>query len=64
MDIQLKFEFIYFLSSKFCGNQSGLCEKMKNLNGSELLKSIKASQFKGITDESIYFNANGDPPGR
>lgn len=52
------------IHQKFCNGTAGLCEKMKNLNGSELLENIKASTFSGITDENIYFDPNGDPPGR
>ena len=37
---------------------------MKKLNGSELLKNIQESSFLGITGEHIYFDPNGDPPGR
>jgi hypothetical protein len=34
------------------------------LNGSLLLKYIKEANFTGITGEQIYFDKNGDPPGR
>ena len=37
---------------------------MKKVNGSELLKNIKESVFYGMTKERIYFDVNGDPPGR
>jgi hypothetical protein len=37
---------------------------MKKVNGSTLLKYIRETEFRGITEEDIYFNANGDPPGR
>lgn len=53
---------VYF--QKYCNGVDGLCDKMKKLNGSELLKHIKDSKFLGITNEKIYFDPNGDPPGR
>ena len=37
---------------------------MKKINGTELLKNIKESNFTGITNETIYFDPNGDPPGK
>jgi hypothetical protein len=37
---------------------------MKKVNGSQLLKNIKESSFKGIENEELYFDQNGDPPGR
>jgi hypothetical protein len=52
------------MHKRLCNGTFGLCDKMKIVNGSELLKDIKESSFKGITDESIYFDASGDPPGR
>ncbi|CAF0865551.1 unnamed protein product [Brachionus calyciflorus] len=47
-----------------CQGKAGLCEKMKKLNGSELLESIRKISFFGITGEGIFFDENGDPPGR
>jgi hypothetical protein len=48
----------------YCNGVSGLCEKMKKVNGSQLLKFIKETAFVGILNEKIYFDINGDPPGR
>ena len=36
---------------------------MKKINGSTLKNSIQETVFKGITDENIYFDESGDPPG-
>ena len=37
---------------------------MKKVNGSQLLKHIKETKFVGILNQNIYFDSNGDPPGR
>ena len=37
---------------------------MKKLNGSELLKNVKESSFLDINLKQLYFDHNGDPPGR
>jgi hypothetical protein len=37
---------------------------MKKVNGSQLLKYIKETEFVGILNEKINFDTNGDPPGR
>nr|QVK45748.1 G protein-coupled receptor [Proales similis] len=49
---------------RLCSGHYGLCESMKNINGSMLLGFIKTSMFEGVTGEKIYFDTNGDPPGR
>lgn len=47
-----------------CLNNTGLCDGFKNIKGLDLLKHIRQSSFLGITNEQIYFDANGDPGGR
>jgi hypothetical protein len=50
------FHYYHLTIIKFCNGTPGLCEKLKKINGSTLLKFIKNSSFFGITGEKIYFN--------
>ena len=49
---------------ELCPGQPGLCEAMDPIDGSKLLDYLLKTSFKGVSGEDIYFDENGDTPGR
>ncbi|XP_030625096.1 metabotropic glutamate receptor 8 isoform X2 [Chanos chanos] len=47
-----------------CFGYPGLCPRMSNINGKELLSYIRAVNFNGSAGTPVVFNENGDAPGR
>ncbi|KAM3587354.1 uncharacterized protein V6R79_002880 [Siganus canaliculatus] len=47
-----------------CHGSPGLCERMTNIDGKELLTHIRAVNFNGSAGTPVVFNENGDAPGR
>ncbi|TDG99197.1 hypothetical protein EPR50_G00207460 [Perca flavescens] len=47
-----------------CPGHVGLCENMKPVDGSHLLDFLLKTSFTGVSGEDIWFDENGDSPGR
>ncbi|KAM4601784.1 glutamate receptor, metabotropic 8b [Polymixia lowei] len=47
-----------------CSGFPGLCPRMANIDGKELLSYIRAVNFNGSANTPVIFNENGDAPGR
>ncbi|KAL4659408.1 metabotropic glutamate receptor 8 isoform X1 [Arapaima gigas] len=47
-----------------CSGYPGLCPRMANIDGKELLAHIRAVRFNGSAGTPVVFNENGDAPGR
>uniref|UniRef100_A0AAR2IZM5 G-protein coupled receptors family 3 profile domain-containing protein n=1 Tax=Pygocentrus nattereri TaxID=42514 RepID=A0AAR2IZM5_PYGNA len=47
-----------------CFGYPGLCPRMSNINGKELLEYIRKVKFNGSAGTPVSFNQNGDAPGR
>ncbi|XP_016122067.1 metabotropic glutamate receptor 8-like [Sinocyclocheilus grahami] len=48
----------------YCFGYPGLCPRMSNINGKELLGYIRSVNFNGSASTPVVFNQNGDAPGR
>ncbi|XP_043093091.1 glutamate receptor, metabotropic 8a isoform X2 [Puntigrus tetrazona] len=48
----------------YCFGYPGLCPRMSNINGKELLGYIRNVNFNGSAGTPVVFNLNGDAPGR
>uniref|UniRef100_A0A671K6Y5 Metabotropic glutamate receptor 8-like n=1 Tax=Sinocyclocheilus anshuiensis TaxID=1608454 RepID=A0A671K6Y5_9TELE len=48
----------------YCFGYPGLCPRMSNINGKELLGYIRGVNFNGSASTPVVFNQNGDAPGR
>ncbi|XP_014670624.1 PREDICTED: metabotropic glutamate receptor 1-like [Priapulus caudatus] len=46
-----------------CGGRPGLCRDMNPINGTMLLSHLMNVSFS-MNGQSVFFNQNGDPPGR
>uniref|UniRef100_A0A8C6TIB5 Metabotropic glutamate receptor 1 n=1 Tax=Neogobius melanostomus TaxID=47308 RepID=A0A8C6TIB5_9GOBI len=52
------------LHQELCPGQEGLCEAMQPVDGSLLLDSLLRTSFRGVSGEDVWFDDNGDSPGR
>ncbi|UJR15692.1 hypothetical protein I4U23_002626 [Adineta vaga] len=52
------------MHKQICNGTSGLCADMVRMNTSLLMQFLKSSRFTGITGEEVFFDENGDGPGR
>ncbi|XP_027140402.1 metabotropic glutamate receptor 1 isoform X1 [Larimichthys crocea] len=55
---------LHDMHQELCPDQTGLCEAMDPIDGSKLLDYLLKTSFKGVSGEDIYFDENGDTPGR
>ncbi|XP_068198632.1 metabotropic glutamate receptor 1 [Antennarius striatus] len=55
---------LHDMHKEFCPSQTGLCEAMNPIDGSKLLEYLLKTSFRGVSEEEIYFDENGDTPGR
>ncbi|CAF0905159.1 unnamed protein product [Adineta ricciae] len=52
------------MHKQICNGTSGLCAEMTRMNTSLLMQFVTSSRFTGITGEEVFFDENGDGPGR
>lgn len=55
---------LHDMHREVCPGQTGLCEAMDPIDGSKLLDYLLKTSFRGVSGEDIYFDQNGDTPGR
>ncbi|CAL9692455.1 unnamed protein product [Knipowitschia caucasica] len=55
---------LHDMHQELCSGQNGLCEAMNPIDGSKLLDYLLKTSFRGVSGEDIYFDENGDTPGR
>ncbi|XP_026866999.2 metabotropic glutamate receptor 1b isoform X2 [Electrophorus electricus] len=47
-----------------CPGYMGLCDAMETIDGSKLLEFLLKTSFTGVSGEDVWFDENGDSPGR
>nr|XP_015824998.2 metabotropic glutamate receptor 1 isoform X1 [Nothobranchius furzeri]XP_054597741.1 metabotropic glutamate receptor 1 isoform X1 [Nothobranchius furzeri] len=55
---------LHDMHSDLCPGHLGLCDDMKPVDGSHLLEFLLKTSFMGVSGEDIWFDENGDSPGR
>ncbi|XP_063335145.1 metabotropic glutamate receptor 8-like isoform X1 [Pelmatolapia mariae] len=55
---------LHHMHRELCPGYLGLCPRMTNIDGKELLAHIHAVNFNGSAGTPVIFNENGDAPGR
>ncbi|KAK7907782.1 hypothetical protein WMY93_016394 [Mugilogobius chulae] len=55
---------LHDMHRELCPSETGLCEAMNPIDGSKLLDYLLKTSFRGVSGEDIYFDENGDTPGR
>uniref|UniRef100_A0A7N6ANU0 G-protein coupled receptors family 3 profile domain-containing protein n=1 Tax=Anabas testudineus TaxID=64144 RepID=A0A7N6ANU0_ANATE len=55
---------LHRMHRELCYGYPGLCPRMANIDGKELLSHIRAVRFNGSAGTPVVFNENGDAPGR
>nr|XP_020463647.1 metabotropic glutamate receptor 1-like [Monopterus albus] len=55
---------LHDMHTHLCPGYVGLCDAMKPVDGSHLLDFLLKTSFRGVSGEDIYFDENGDSPGR
>uniref|UniRef100_A0A1A8LM51 Metabotropic glutamate receptor 1 n=1 Tax=Nothobranchius pienaari TaxID=704102 RepID=A0A1A8LM51_9TELE len=55
---------LHDMHKELCPEKTGLCEAMDPIDGSKLLDYLLKTSFRGVSGEEIYFDENGDTPGR
>ncbi|XP_062842317.1 glutamate receptor, metabotropic 6b, partial [Trichomycterus rosablanca] len=54
---------IHIMHRNLCPGTTGICDRMDPIEGSLLLKNIRAVNFNGSAGTPVMFNENGDAPG-
>jgi metabotropic X receptor len=52
------------MHKELCSGKAGLCDAMKPIRGTELLKFLRRVTFKGLSGDMFRFDSNGDGPAR
>ncbi|KAJ8399428.1 hypothetical protein AAFF_G00411400 [Aldrovandia affinis] len=55
---------LHDMQRDLCPGQEGLCEAMDPVDGSKLLDFLLKTSFNGVSQEEVWFDENGDTPGR
>lgn len=55
---------LHDMHTHLCPGHVGLCENMVPVDGSHLLDFLLKTTFTGVSGEDIWFDENGDSPGR
>lgn len=55
---------LHDMHTHLCPGHVGLCDAMKPIDGSHLLDFLLKTTFMGVSGEDIWFDENGDSPGR
>ncbi|KAG7252473.1 hypothetical protein CRUP_004827, partial [Coryphaenoides rupestris] len=55
---------LHDMHRRLCPRGAGLCEAMDPVDGSLLLDALLKTTFAGVSGEDIWFDENGDSPGR
>ncbi|KAF3843915.1 hypothetical protein F7725_015963 [Dissostichus mawsoni] len=55
---------LHHMHRELCSGFPGLCPRMANIDGKELLAHVRAVAFNGSAGTPVMFNENGDAPGR
>ncbi|MCI4382585.1 hypothetical protein PGIGA_G00016430 [Pangasianodon gigas] len=55
---------LHDMHEHLCPGYVGLCEAMDPIDGSKLLEFLLKTSFTGVSGEDVWFDENGDSPGR
>ncbi|KAI5618964.1 metabotropic glutamate receptor 1 isoform X1, partial [Silurus asotus] len=55
---------LHDMHEHLCPGYVGLCEAMDPIDGSKLLDFLLRTSFTGVSGEDVWFDENGDSPGR
>ncbi|XP_017555390.1 metabotropic glutamate receptor 1b isoform X2 [Pygocentrus nattereri] len=55
---------LHDMHQHLCPGYVGLCEAMDPIDGSKLLDFLLKTSFAGVSGEDVWFDENGDSPGR
>lgn len=55
---------LHDMHQHLCQGHVGLCEAMDPIDGSRLLDFLLKTSFTGVSGEDVWFDENGDSPGR
>nr|XP_029543431.1 metabotropic glutamate receptor 1-like isoform X3 [Oncorhynchus nerka] len=55
---------LHDMHSHLCPGHVGLCKAMDPIDGSQLLEFLMRTSFTGVSGEDVWFDENGDTPGR
>ncbi|KAJ7990804.1 hypothetical protein DPEC_G00290710 [Dallia pectoralis] len=55
---------LHDMHSHLCTGHVGLCDAMDPIDGSQLLEFLMRTSFTGVSGEDVWFDENGDTPGR
>ncbi|KAB5562200.1 hypothetical protein PHYPO_G00015230 [Pangasianodon hypophthalmus] len=55
---------LHDMHEHMCPGYVGLCEAMDPIDGSKLLEFLLKTSFTGVSGEDVWFDENGDSPGR
>ncbi|KTG02570.1 hypothetical protein cypCar_00017720 [Cyprinus carpio] len=55
---------LHDMHEHLCPDHVGLCDAMDPIDGSKLLDFLLKTSFTGVSGEDVWFDENGDSPGR